>query len=432
MNKISTKKIPSGSRLFDMINNLVKRFSHCRFCLNKNLKEVIDLGYTPAANAFLTRKELMTNEKSFPLKVNFCPKCGLLQLTHIVSPDFLFRNYVYVSSTSPIFISHFQKYAEDVTKSLKFKKGSLVVDIGSNDGILLKPFKKLGMRILGVDPARKIAKEATKNGIETLPEYFDQKTADRIVRKYGCADAICFNNVFAHVPYIDELILAAKRLLKQDGIMVIEAPYLVDFLKKNLFDTIYHEHVSYLSIKPITVVFKRFNMEVFDVEKTESHGGSIRVFVKKSESSRKTKESVAKFIQNEEKLGLRKIQTYVKFAKKISENKQKLIKLMKKLKNEGKTIIGYGAPAKGNTLLNYFGVGTQMLDYIVDDSEYKQGLYTPGMHIPVKSSSEIEKTKPDYILILAWNFAEPIMEKLKDYKKNGGRFIIPVPKPCIS
>lgn len=414
-----------------MRNSLFNKYPHCRFCLNKKLIQVIDLGNQPAANAFLSKKQLKEKEHYFPLKVNFCPKCGQLQLTHVVSPDYLFRNYVYVSSTSPVFVAHFEKYAQSVYKKIDLDKNSLVVDIGSNDGILLKPFKKLGTKILGVDPARKIAKEATKNGITTLPEYFDQQLAEKIIKKWGFADVITFNNVFAHVPYIDELILAAIKLLKPQGALIIEAPYLVDFLRKNLFDTIYHEHVSYLSIGSLQTLFKRFNMTVFDVEKTDSHGGSIRVFVKKNESKRMLQKLVEKFVNLEKGVGLRKVKTYQEFAKKIDQNKKDLNRLLKQLKSKGKSIIGYGAPAKGNTLLNYFNIGPEILDYIVDDSSYKQGLFTPGMHIPVVSSAEILKTKPNYIFILAWNFAESIMKKLIWYKRDGGRFIIPVPKPVI-
>ena len=414
-----------------MIKGLIKKFPYCRFCKNRKLKKVIDLGIQPAANAFLYKEQLNGKENRFPLKVNFCSVCGQLQLTHVVSPDLLFRDYVYVSSTSPVFIAHFEKYSKSVYKKLKLNTNSFVIDIGSNDGILLKPFKALGVKILGVDPANKIAEEATKNGILTLPEYFDQQLVKKIIKKWGFADVITANNVFAHVPNIDELILAVRNLLKPEGVLVIEAPYLVDFLKKNLFDTIYHEHVSYLSVRPLVTLFQRFNMMVFDVEETDSHGGSIRVFIKKNESKRRIREIVEKFIKTEKSLGLGKIQTYQKFAKKIEQNKKDLKKLLKQLKSQGKSIIGYGAPAKGNTLLNYFNIGTQILDYIVEDSQYKQGLFTPGMHIPVVSPKEISKTNPDFIFILAWNFAKPIMKKLDQFKKDGGRFIVPVPAPKI-
>mgnify|MGYP001609671552 CR=1 FL=1 len=414
-----------------MINRLVQKFPHCRFCLGKRLKLVFNLGNQPAANAFLSKKELNSKEHLFPLKVNFCSDCGLLQLTHVVSPDYLFRNYVYVSSTSPVFVKHFEDYAKQVYENFNLNKNSLIVDIGSNDGILLRPFKKLGVRVLGIDPARKIAKEASKNGLETLPEYFDQKLADYIIKKNSFADVICANNVFAHVPLIDELVLAIRRLLKPEGILVIEAPYLVDFIQKNLFDTIYHEHVSYLSVKPLITFFKRFDMMVFDVQKTNSHGGSIRVFIKKNESKRRVRPSVEKFVKEEKVLGLQSLRTYQRFWKNVTKNKKELRLMLKELKSQGKSIVGYGAPAKGNTLLNYFDIGLDILEYIVDDSQYKQGLYSPGMHLPIVAPSKISETKPDYVLILAWNFADPIMSKLSNFKHRGGKFIIPIPEPKL-
>lgn len=424
------KKEQLGLRSSKMQNQVFK-LSQCRICKNDKLTKVISLGKTPPANAFLKKSELGLPEPFFPLHVNFCPICRQLQLSHIVSPELLFRNYVYVSSTSPVFVSHFEEYAKDVFKSLKLKKVDLVLDIGSNDGILLKPFRKLGARVLGVDPARKIAREASKNGIQTIPDFFDQKVAKKIVKKYGLVKLICANNVFAHINNLDEIIAAVLSLLSKDGVFIIEAPYLVVFLQKNLFDTIYHEHLSYFSVKPLVALFKRHNMKVFDVWETSSHGGSIRVFVSREKSKYKVKKSVPKLLKKEELLGLDNLQTYLKFAKKIKQNRVKLIALLKKLKTQGKRIVGFGAPAKGNTLLNYFKIGPEVLDYIVDDSKYKQNLFTPGTHIPVLSPTRILKDKPDYVFILAWNFAGPIMDKLSDYKKVGGHFIIPVPEPAI-
>lgn len=411
--------------------NDVRKLSSCRLCKNKNLKKALSLGSSPLANSFLTKKLLDQPESFFPLEINFCPRCGHLQLGHAVSPDLLFKNYLYVSSTSNVFIKHFEDYAKSVYDKFKLNKKSLVIDVGSNDGVLLKPFKKLGTKILGIDPAEEIAKKATKEGIKTLPIYFDKKTAAQIAKDYGYADVVTANNVFAHVYDIDEVTGAVYLLLKKNGVFVIEVPYLVDFLQKNLFDTIYHEHLSYFSLKPLVVFFEKHGMKIFDVEKVDSHGGSIRIFVKKKEGKYKINASVKKFIKGEEKLGLFLFKTYVEFRNKIKKNKVKLIKILNELKSQGKTIVGYGAPAKGNTLLNYFGIGNDILDYIVDDSPLKQNLYTPGTHIPVVSSDRLEKSKPDYILILAWNFAEPIMEKLSYLKETGSRFILPAPVPQI-
>lgn len=403
----------------------------CRICKGKQLKRVLSLGKTPPANSFLSKKKLSEKEDYFPLALNICPLCRQLQLSHVVDPDLLFKNYVYVSSTSPVFVKHFEDYAKSTWKKLKLKKGNFVMDIGSNDGILLKPFKQLGAKVLGVDPAVKIANQATKQGIETLPEYFNRNLADKIVKKYGHAKVITANNVFAHIHDIDEVVEAVKKVLDDDGVFITESPYLMVFLQNNLFDTVYHEHLSYYSVKPLTIFFKRLGMKVFDVEETKSHGGSIRVFAAREKSPFRISKSVSDLMKKESKLGLDDLKTYQSFAQRIKKNKTELKKLLNKIKKTGKKIAGFGAPAKGNTLLNYFKIGTETLDYIVDDSISKQGLFTPGMHIPVVSPSKVLKRRPDYIFILAWNFAEPIMLKLADYKKSGGRFIIPVPKPKI-
>lgn len=401
-------------------------------CKGNRLKKVISLSPTPLANAFLDIRGLKKKESFFPLEVNFCLDCGQLQLTHVVSPNLLFKNYVYVSSTSSVFMAHFEEYAGDLIKRFKLNKKSLVVDIGSNDGILLKPLKKTGVSVLGVDPAVAIAKQATNSGIKTLPHFLNIKLAKSIVKKFGQSDVVTANNAFAHIHNLDEIVESVKILTKEDGVFVIEFPYLVNFLQKNLFDTIYHEHLSYLSIHPLVAIFKRLGMEIFDIKKVDSHGGSLRVYIqKKLGGAYEVEKTVSDYIKNEERLGLDKIETYLKFAGKIEKNKKKLTDLLKKLTARKKIIVGYGAPAKGNTLLNYFRIGSKILDYIVDDSKFKQGLYTPGTHILVVSSDKIAETNPDYILILAWNFADSIMKKLKDYKKRGGFFIIPVPNPVI-
>jgi len=390
------------------------------------------LGSTPPANSFLKNSDLKLKESFFPLQLYFCNKCKLVQLGHIVSPELLFRKYLYVSSTSPVFVKHFEEYASSVFKRFKLNKSSLVVDIGSNDGILLRPFKKLGTKVLGVDPAEDIAEKATKEGLLTLPYFLNQKVASEISEKYGNADVICANNVFAHINDLDELTKAIKIILKPNGVFIIEAPYLIDFIKKNLFDLVYHEHLSYLAISPLDFFFKKHGMRIFDVIKTSSHGGSIRVFVKKLGGKNPITPSVKKSVNEEIIKGLDKEKTYLDFAKKIERNKKELLNLLKGIKSQGKTIVGYGAPAKGNTLLNYFGIDSKILDYIVDDSPLKQGLYTPGTHIPVVSSEKLSKEpKPDYIFILAWNFTQPIMNKLSAFSEQGGKFIIPIPIPSI-
>ncbi len=405
--------------------------TNCRICLGNKLKKVLTLGPTPLANAFLTDKQTHEGEKFYPLDVYFCTTCGFIQLGHVVSPEVLFNEYVYVSSTSKVVIEHFKYFAKKLYPLFKLNSHSLVIDIGSNDGILLKPFKKLGTKVLGIEPAAEIAKIARSQGIDTISEFFSVKLARSIVKKYGKADVVTATNVFAHIDDLDEVIKGLKVLLKDDGVFIIEAPYLIDFLQKRYFDLVYHEHLSYWSIDALVTLFKRFDMVVARVEKVPVHGGTIRVFVKRKNGKFPVDTSVKKFVSEEKKMKLKKISTYLSYAKKIYENKVKLLLLLEKIKSRGKRIAAYGAPAKGNTLLNFFGIGLETLDFVVDDSTFKQGLYTPGKHIPVVSSDQLYEKKPDYVLILAWNFAQSIIKIHKKYKNAGGKFIVPVPKPKI-
>lgn len=403
----------------------------CRVCKKNTLEQVLTLGPTPPANAFLTEQQTNEGEKFYPLDVYFCTSCGFLQLGHVISPNILFENYVYVSSTSKVFINHFENFAKKVYSRLKLNSNSLVIDIGSNDGILLKPFKKLGTKVLGIEPADNIAKIARSEGINSISEFFSEKLARSVVKKYGKADLATATNVFAHIDDLDEVINGLKVLLKDDGVFIVEAPYLIDFLQKRYFDLVYHEHLSYWSVDALITLFKRFDMTVFYVEKVPVHGGTIRVFIKNKNGRFPIDNSVKKFLMQEAKMKLKNISTYRDFAKKVYENKVKLLLLLEKIKSQGRTIAGYGAPAKGNTLLNFFNIGTETLDFVIDDSQYKQGLYTPGKHIPVVPSKQLFEKKPDYVLILAWNFAESIMKMHEKFRKDGGRFIIPVPKPKI-
>ncbi len=399
--------------------------SVCRVCAGKNLRKVLSLGSTPPANAFV--KDPKQPEQFFPLELSFCNGCGFVQLTHVVSPELLFRDYVYVSSTSPVFVAHFEDLAAVIIRRFKLPQNSLVVDVGSNDGVLLRPFRDKGMKVLGIDPAEKIAAMATKSGIETLPIFFTPAAAKDVVKKYGKAKVVTATSVFSHVDDLDGFVKGVTELLADDGVFVIEVYYLYELLEKNLFDTIYHEHLSYFTAATMAKLLQRLGMQVFDVEETDTHGGSLRVFAQKSGGPYKVEGSVNRFTEMEAAKKLSDAATYVEFAKKIEDKKSKLRQLLQELKSKGKSIVGYGAPAKGNTLLNYFGIGPETLDYIVDDSPWKQSLYTPGTHIPVVGFEELQKRRPDYIFILAWNFAEPIMKKCADF----GNFIIPVPEPQV-
>ena len=407
---------------------LIKKNSLCRVCREKNLHKAISLGNQPPANAFLKKEDLNKKENKFPLEVYFCEKCGFSQLAGVVSPDLLFRNYVYVSSTSPVFVAHFNDLAEKVIQQFSLRPGAFIVDVGSNDGILLRPFKDKGMYVLGIDPAENIAEMATRSGIETLPVFFTPEVAKEIARKRKRkADVITATSVFSHVDDLDKFVEGVKKLLSDDGVFIIEVYYLKELVEKNLFDTIYHEHLSYFTLKTMIRLLERLGMEVFDVDKTDTHGGSLRIFAQHKNGHHKKSNNVGLFLQEEEKAHLHEIATFQKFSEKIERNKKSLLELLQSLKSKNKRIAGYGAPAKGNTLLNYFGIGPETLDYIVDDSKWKQGLYTPGMHIPVVSAEELRRNRPDYILILAWNFADSIIKKLADFD----RFIIPVPVPQI-
>ena len=410
----------------------VTKITVCRLCKSNNLEKVLDFGSTPPANSFLRRSQLKNKEDFFPLVVNFCTNCGQLQLSHAVNPEILFRHYVWVSSTSRVTVAHFEEYARTVFASLKMKKGDLVVEMGSNDGVLLKPFKALGARVIGIDPARNVAARATREGIPTMPNFFNINVAQRILKIQGKATVIAANNVLAHINDLDEIMHAVYELLDNEGCFIIEAPYSIDLVEKNLFDIVYHEHLSYLSIRPLVKFFQRFGMRIFDVVKTPVHGGSVRLFVCFKGAKHRTKKSVQRFIDLERRKKLHDIETYRTFARKIRKNKIALVSLLKKLKKRNKRIAAYGAPAKSTTLLHYFDIGTQTIDFIVDDSLYKVGLFTPGTHIPVLATDELYKQKPDYVLILAWNFAASIMNMHRKFAVQGGRFIIPVPIPTIA
>lgn len=417
--------------LYCLKMKIISRNTGCRMCKSKRLTKILKFGPQPPANAFLKKSDLNKKEAYYPLDVYFCRDCHLVQLCDIVSPEILFKDYLYVSSTSPVFIKHFEDFAKNIKRRFHLNRNSLIIDIGSNDGILLKPCAKLGLRVLGVEPAENIAKMARYNGIDTISEYFNLPLVNKIKQKCGQADIITANNVFAHINNIDEVCTGVYELLKPKGVFIIEAPYIVDFLTKNLFDTVYHEHLSYLALQPLIRFFTKWCMILFDVERIPTHGGSIRIYVAKTGSGYIQSERVRKLLILEEEQKLHQLSTYLQFAQRIEKNKQELKQLLSKLKKSNKTIIGFGAPAKGNTLLNYFEINGRYLDYIVDDSVYKQGLFTPGTHIPVVSPQKLTAKLPDYILILAWNFTKSILDKYKRLQKLGVKFIVPVPKPQI-
>jgi len=381
----------------------------------------------PLANSFLRKEELGKRELKYPLRVFFCENCGLSQLVDIVKPEILFKNYVYFSSAMPVLPEHFKNYAEEVVNNFVKSKKDLVVEIGSNDGLLLGAIKNLGPRILGVDPAKNIAKIANERGVETIAEFFNEKLAGEIVKKYGKAKVMIGNNVVAHINDHHDLIRGISNLLEDDGVFVFEAPYFVDMIENFTFDTIYHEHLSFLSVKPLMKLLSLFGMEIFDVKKFPVQGNSIRIYSGKI-GKHPVLPSVAGFLRKESKMGIHDFSVCEKLVKDVAEMKNKTVDILKDLKKSGKKIAGYGAPAKGNTLLNYYGIGADILDYATEELLSKIGLYTPGTHIPVANIEDARKNPPDYYLLLAWNYKDVILEKEKDFRKRGGKFIVPIGK----
>lgn len=407
------------------------RVTQCRICESKDLHKFLDLGMHPPSDAFLRKEQLKLSEEKFPLDVYFCKTCGLVQLGFVVPPEKLFRkNYVYVSSISGTMRANWMDLVSDVDKKFGIHKESLIVDIGGNDGTLLGCFHDSGfdVKTLNIDPSD-VAKLKKTPKVDVINEFFSKKIASQAVKRFGKASVITGTNVFAHVNNLDDFMGGVDVLLDDDGVLVLEFPYLLDLIEKTEFDTIYHEHLSYFSVRPLTKLYKKFGMSIVDIKRIPVHGGSIRIFVKRNDSKPKTTTTVQELIDLEEGKGLYDLGTYEGFAERVSDLKEKLVSLLKKIKSEGKTIAGDTAPAKGNTLLNYCGIDTKFLDFVAEINPIKQGLYTPGTHIPVVSLEKIYKDRPNYLLVLAWNFKDDIMKQQKDFHDNGGKFIIPIPEP---
>ncbi|MEK6946966.1 MAG: class I SAM-dependent methyltransferase [Nanoarchaeota archaeon] len=403
----------------------------CRMCEGDSLEQFLDLGFTPLADSFLKEEDLLRPETYYPLNVYVCHACGFMQLGYVVQAEILYcRDYPYESSITLTFREHFFDMSKIISKRFNLLPESLVIDIGSNVGLLLLGFKAQGMRVLGVDPAINIAKKAIENGIENIPLFFSSKLASKIAKEKGKASVVTATNVFAHIMDLDDFMRGIDLLLEERGIFVFEVPYALVLIKQMLYDTIYHEHLGYMSIKPLVTFFHKFGMELFDIEMVKTHGGSIRCFVGRK-GKKDISPSIKEFIDNENIMQIYSIEHLRKFAGDVKKHRQALVSLLRDLKKQGKRIVGVGAPAKGNTLLNYCKIDTEILDYITEKSKLKIGLYAPGTHIPIYPDQKLIEDKPDYALLLSWNFADEIMKNLKDYTKHGGKFIIPFPKPRI-
>jgi len=400
----------------------------CRICSSKNLNMILDLGQQPPANSFVDQDKLDFPESKFPLRLFWCADCYLVQLLDIVDKEYLFKNYLYMTSASKPIVEHFKKYAQDVYKEfLQKENDSFVVEIGSNDGSLLSEFKKLGTKILGIEPATNLSNLANQSNITTKNTFFSSQVSKDIVKSRN-ASIVVANNVIAHVEDLQDLMYGIKILIGNNGIFIFEVPYLLDLIKKLEFDTIYHEHLSYFSISPLLKLVQQFGLEIFNIRKQLVHGGTLRIFVSKK-NNYSINNSVQIFLNEEHKIGLDKIEFYHKFSTDVKYLKKNLVELLIQLKNENKLILGYGASAKGNVLLNYCGIDTNLLDSIIDTTPLKQGKYTPGMHIPIIPPNNLKNV--DVALLLAWNYESEILLKEKIFRENGGKFLIPIPKPII-
>lgn len=402
--------------------------TECRICKGRDLSRVLSLGEHPPVDNFVTAAQVR-DEKRYPLDVYFCRACGLVQLLDVVAEDELFHGgYAYFSSASAPLVNHFRAYADDLKKE-QLSAGDLVVDIGSNDGILLQ-FLADEYRVLGIEPSGNVAEAARAKGIETLDGFFGVAMAQDIVKKYGKAKVVTANNVFAHIDDIDEIIRAVLELLSDDGVFVSESHYLLDLIEKREFDTVYHEHLCYYSVKPLTRLFERFGMEVFDVRRVDVHGGSIRVYARRA-AGLPAHARVRELYDLEARSGIHALERFTDFQREVEGIRDRLVSLVRGFRKEGKIVTAYGAPAKGNTLLNFCGFTADDLNYVTDTTPAKVGLLTPGSHIPVVSPDVLSTETPDYILLLAWNYKDFILKKEQALRDRGAKFIIPIPEVSI-
>ncbi len=403
----------------------------CRMCEGRRLFEFLDLGSTPPADEFKTAEQLRQPETYYPLQVWMCEDCGLAQLGYVVPPEILYQNdYPYESSTTQAGREHWARFARSVVSELGLGRDELVVDIGSNVGVLLEAFKNEGMRVQGVDTAPNIVQKAVERGIDTECAFFGMESARAIVAAKGRASVVTGTNVFAHIDDLVSFAQAVDVLLAEDGALIIEAPYFANLVADTEYDTIYHEHLSYLSVRPVVKFFQRFGMEVFEAQPMEIHGGSLRIFVGRA-GRHPVRPEVGRLLAMEDETRLHSRERLSGFAEAVRQNRRDLLALLHGLKVGGKSVVGLSAPAKGMTLLNYCRLGGHVLDFVTEKSPLKIGRFTPGGHIPVVPDEELLRAQPDYALLLAWNFAEEIMRNLDEYRRRGGRFIIPIPTPRV-
>lgn len=404
----------------------------CRFCQTQLHHTFVDLGMNPLSNAFLSPDQLDKKEPFFPLHAYVCEQCFLVQLKEFEQPEKIFNNYVYFSSYSESWLAHAREYTEMMIERFTLNSSHQIIEIASNDGYLLQYFKEKNIPVLGIEPAANVADVAIKKGIETRIQFFGGETASALKSESISGDLILGNNVLAHVPNLNDFVAGLKIALAENGIITMEFPHLLNLIEEHQFDTIYHEHFSYFSLYTVEQIFNKHKLKIFDVEQIQTHGGSLRIFCcHKEDNTQEISPRVNEIKQLELQSGLDQLDTYLSFTDKVQQTRQSLLNFMINAKEQNKSTVGYGAPAKGNTLLNYCSIRTDFLDYTVDRSPHKQGKFLPGTHIPVYPVERINETKPDYILILPWNLRDEITQQLKYTNEWGCKLVLPIPETRI-
>lgn len=405
---------------------------NCRFCKTPLKYSFADLGVSPLANSYLKPEDLQAMEPFYPLHVYICDHCHLVQLPEFETPEDIFSHYAYFSSYSETWLNHAKAYAQLMIERFAFTNDSLVMEIASNDGYLLQYFKQNGVPVLGVEPARNVAQVAEAAGIPTVVKFFGVETAEELVSESKQADLLIGNNVLAHVPDLNDFVEGMKIVLNPRGIITMEFPHLMRLIEGNQFDTIYHEHFSYFSFMTVKKVFAKHGLTIFDVEELLTHGGSLRIYAcHREDTSRPIARRVANLKEREKAAGFDQLEHYLVFSDKVKATKRQLLSFLISAKQKGKSIVGYGAPAKGNTLLNYCGIRSDFIDYTVDRSPHKQGCFLPGTHIPIYHPDKVKETKPDYLLILPWNLRDEIMEQMIHVRDWGCKFVVFIPQVDI-
>jgi C-methyltransferase C-terminal domain/Putative zinc binding domain/Methyltransferase domain len=403
----------------------------CRFCGAELTLSVVDLGMSPPCQSFLPPDKLREMEPFYPLHVFACERCFLVQLEELVAPHDIFSDYAYYSAYSSSWVEHAKGYVEMIRERLSLGGDDLVVEVASNDGYLLQHFVGTGIPILGIDPAANVARDAEARGVPTLVSFFGSAVAERLREEDRRASLVIGNNVLAQVPDLNDFMAGVQLLLRDDGTATFEFPHLLHLLDRLEYDTIYHEHFSYFSFETIVAIMKAHRLDVYDVEELPTHGGSLRVYVQQEGGPHATREAVSGLVQRERDEGLRSPDRYLRFAEEVKESKRALLDLLIRLRREGKQVVGYGAPGKGNTLLNYCGIRTDLLDYTVDRNPHKHGFYTPGTHIPIYSPDKLAQTRPDYIVVLPWNLIDEISQQLAYVREWGAKLVVPVPRATV-